>query len=142
MSYALQITLAVDTYGMCSNLTITHDDTEITVSDGCLWPTAQQVASGDWTTSAGGNSCTSLSYRQSTGELTFENQVSGSGGDSTVRQVYRGSVVDYLLQVMAQLRLWNDGSEHHELHPEEAVTYPTFPPAPEGITLTVDKEQW
>jgi hypothetical protein len=81
----------------------------------------------DWNTSGGCNSCTHLR----------DNQVSGSDGDSSVRQVYRGPVANYLVQIMVQLRIWEDGSEHHELYPEEQLVYPTFPPAPEGITGSV-----
>ena len=84
-------------------LTIGTPETGVSIEDSTLFPTPSQHAAGDWRTQQGGNSYSSLQYFSSQKLLLFSNQVSGSGGDSTVNHAYNGSDAEYLVEVLARL---------------------------------------
>lgn len=132
MSYE-QITLDLSTHGddRYAILKVTTGASTITISDTCLWPTAEQMASGEWNNSAGGNSGTGITYSRAQQQLDFENEVSGSGGDSSVETVWRGDYADYLAEVMGQIRAWEKG---------ELEEVPVLADPPAGVTLTYQKE--
>merc|ERR1711943_178235 len=128
MSYqSLHIKLEGDDHERFSTLAIVSGPVTITLRDSYLWPSAEQVAAGDWKTGDG-----YLCYSQAERTLTWYSPTAASSIDTYARAVYQGEDADYLVSLMVILHdRWVAGPGDHPV--------PVFP-SRLGVALTVSEE--